>query len=260
MVPKNRILPAAALFAALASPAAAQDDDGWDMTRLENGLIASVEYASGQTFMVVCRGRQLDVIMNGVPVDAEGNTRWVGWATSSGEARQTWTNAPGRPLISAARPAHVARLLKQGGVLSVRLLPTEQAQQVHQYDLPLPTNAGGIDQVLAACQVRLDDPRDELVEIEPPFERPGVLGDIYRKMPRPDYPPSAISAGAGQVLFSCVVADAGAMRDCRVKNETPPGVGFGAATLAALPSARLRLAPGVEAGRIMVSRMLYRLD
>ena len=260
MILKNRSRLAAALLVVLASPAAAQDDDGWDMTRLENGLVASVDYASGQTFMVVCRGRQLDVIMNGVPVDAEGKTRWVGWATPSGEARQTWINAPGRPLISAARPAHVARLLKQGGVLSVRLLPTEQVQQVHQYDLPLPTNASGIDQVLAACQVRVDDPRDELVEIEPPFERPGVLGDIYRKMPRPDYPPSAISAGAGQVLFSCVVAEAGAMRDCRIENETPPGVGFGPATLAALPSARLRLTPGVEAGRIMVSRMLYRLD
>ena len=260
MIQKPLTRLAVALLAVLSSPAAAQDDDGWDMTRLENGLIASVEYASGQTFMVVCRGRQLDVIMNGVPVDAEDKIRWVGWATPSGESRQTWINAPGRPLISAARPVHVARLLKQGGALSVRLLPTKQLQQVHQYNLPLPTNASGIDQVLAACQVRLDDPRDELVEIEPPFERPGVLGDIYRKMPRPDYPPSAISAGAGQVLFSCVVAEAGTLRDCRVENETPPGVGFGPATLAALPSARLRLTPGVEAGRIMVSRMLYRLD
>lgn len=260
MIMKNRMGLAAALLAALASPAAAQADDGWDMTQIENGLIASVDYASGQTFMVVCRGRQLDVIMNGVPVDAEGKTRWVGWTTSSGEARQTWISAPGRPLISAARPAHVARLLKQGGALSVRLLPTEQIERVHQYDLPLPTNSSGVDQVLAACQVRLDDPRDELIEIEPPFERPGVLGNIYRKMARPNYPPSAMSAGAGEVLFSCIVAEAGAMKDCRIERETPSGVGFGQATLAALPAARLQLGPGVEPGRFIVSRMRYRLD
>ena len=79
MILKNRSRLAAALLVVLASPAAAQDDDGWDMTRIENGLIASVEYASGQSFMVVCRGRRLDVIMNGVPIDAEGKTRWVGW-------------------------------------------------------------------------------------------------------------------------------------------------------------------------------------
>lgn len=50
------------------------------------------------------------------------------------------------------------------------------------------------------------------------------------------------------------------MRDCRIERETPPGVGFGAATLAALPAARLHLGPGVEPGRIIVSRMLYRLE
>lgn len=260
MILKNRIFLATALLAGLASSAAAQDSDGWDMTRIDNGLIASVDYASGQTFMVVCRGRQLDVIMNGVPVDAEGKIRWLEWTTADGQSRQTWINAPGRPLISAARPAHVARLLKLGGALSVRLLPTEQLEQVHQYDLPLPTDSSGVDQVLTACQVRLDDPRDELVEIEPPFERPGVLGDIYRKAPRPDYPPSAMSAGAGVALFSCIVAEAGAMKDCRIERETPSGVGFGQATLAALPAARLQLGPGVEPGRLIVSRMLYRLE
>lgn len=260
MILKNRICLAAALLAALASPAATQDGDGWDITRIDNSLIASVEYASGQTLMVVCRGRRLDVIMNGVPIDAEGKTRWVEWETSASKSRQTWVNTPGRPLIFAARPNHVARLLKQGGALSVRLLPTEQVQQIHRYDLPLPTNPSGVDQVLAACQVRLDDPRDELVEIEPPFERPGVLPNIHKRIARPNYPPSAMSAGAGEVLFSCIVAEAGAMKDCRIERETPPGVGFGQATLAALPAARLQLGPGVEPGRLIVSRMLYRLD
>ena len=259
MTLRNPIRLAAAMLAFLASSAAAQDD-GWDMTRIENGLVASIEYASGQTFMVSCRGRQLDVVMGGVAVDSEGKTRWLEWSTAAGKPRQSWINVQGRPLITAARPVHVARLLKQGGVLSVRLLPTEQVRQVHQYDLPLPTNAGGIDQVLSACQVRVDDPRDDLIEIEPPFERPGVLTNIQRKMARPNYPPSAMSAGAGEVLFSCVVAEDGAMRDCRIERETPPGVGFGAATLAALPAARLHLGPGVEPGRIIVSRMLYRLE
>ncbi|MNR62170.1 hypothetical protein D3C85_1841110 [compost metagenome] len=69
-----------------------------------------------------------------------------------------------------------------------------------------------------------------------------------------------MSAGAGEVLFSCIVAEAGAMKDCRIERETPSGVGFGQATLAALPAARLQLGPGVEPGRFIVSRMRYRLD
>lgn len=260
MILKNRIFLATALLAALASSAAAQDDDGWDMSQIENGLVASVAYESGQTFVVSCRGKTLDVAINGVPVDSRGTIRWLEWVTSAGAPRQTWINVPGRPLIFAARPSHVARLLKQGGALSLRLLPTEHISKIHQYNLPLPTNASGIDQVLAACDVPQDDPRDDLTEVAPPFERPGVLGNIYRKIPPPSYPPSAISAGDGEVVFSCIVVDDGAMRDCRMDRETPPGVGFGQATLASLPTARLKLGPDVEPGRLVVHRMRYRLE
>lgn len=261
MIQKPCIRLAAALITALAAPAAAQSDDGWTVTEASGALIASASYESGQSFVVRCRDRRLDVMMTGVPAEAGSKSVWFEWTSAGGDRqRQTWLNLPDQPMAFAARPVHVARILRKGGPVSIRVLPTDETPRAHRYDLPLPSDGAGVEQVLAACKVRLDDPRDDLVEVDPPFERPGVYPVAWEKLATPDYPNTAMSAGAGEVLFSCVVAEAGRLRDCRVEQETPPRVGFGQATLAALPSARLRLGPGVEPGRLMIARMRYRLD
>lgn len=250
----------AALLVAV-GPAVAQETDGWTVTEASGALIASASYESGQSFVVRCLNGRLDVMMTGVPIETETRTRWLEWISASGDRqRQTWLNLSDRPMVFAARPLHVARILRKGAPVSVRLLPTMETAQARRYDLPLPSDGSGVDQVLSACKVRLDDPRDDLVEVDPPFERPGVYPDIWQKMATPDYPTSGMSAGAGEVLYSCVVAEAGRLRDCRIEQETPPRAGFGQATLAALQSARLRLGPGVEPGRLYITRMLYRLD
>ncbi len=250
-----------AVQVATAAPAAVQNSDGWTVTEASGALIASASYESGQSFVVRCRDRRLDVMMTGVPVEAGSRSRWLEWTSVGGDRqRQTWLNLSDTPMVFAGRPVHVARILRKGGPVSIRVLPTDETPRAHRYDLPLPSDGDGVDQVLAACKVRLDDPRDDLVEVDPPFERPGVFPGIWERMATPDYPNTAMSAGAGEVLFSCVVAEAGRLRDCRVEQETPPRVGFGQATLAALPSARLRLGPGVEPGRLMMARMRYRLD
>jgi hypothetical protein len=255
---------AALLYAiqiATPAPAAVQNSDGWTVTEASGVLIASASYESGQSFVVRCRDRRLDVMMTGVPAEAGSKSRWLEWTPAGGDRqRQTWFNLADRPMVFAARPVHVARILRKGGSASVRLLPTTETPRAHRYDLPLPSDGAGLDQVLTACKIRLDDPRDDLVEVDPPFARPGVYPLAWEKLATPAYPNTAISAGAGEVLFSCVVAEAGRLRDCRVEQETPPRVGFGQATLAALPSARLRLGPGIEPGRLMIARMLYRLD
>lgn len=124
-------------------------------------------------------------------------------------------------MIFASRPVHVARILRKGGTASVRLPASSETAQARRYDLPLPSDADGLDQVLAACEARLDDPRDDLIEIDPPYERPGVFPDIWQRLATPQYPNSAISAGAGEVLLSCIVAESGRLRDCRIEMENP---------------------------------------
>lgn len=258
------IAPVSLLFAALVvagGPAAAQDTDGWAITEASGALIASASYESGQSFVIRCLDGKLDVMMTGMPVETRAGTRWLDWASQDGSrTRQTWINIPDRPILFAVRPVHVARSLQKSGPVSIRLLPTSETPQARRYDLPLPADGSGVDQVLAACAVRLDDPRDDLIEIDPPIEKPGVFPDIWQKHGLPNYPNSAISAGAGEVLFSCIVAEGGRLRDCRIERESPPRVGFGQASLTSLRSARLRLGPGVEPGRLIISRQLYRLD
>lgn len=256
------IATAALLSALLAvAPAAAQDTDGWTVTEASGALIASASYESGQSFVVRCRNNRLDVMMTGVPTEPGSQTRRLEWAAEGVERQsQTWLNLPDQPIIFASRPVHLARILRKSGTASVRLPPTAETPQARRYDLPLPSDASGVDQVLAACGARLDDPRDDLIEIDPPYERPDVFPDIWQRHATPQYPNSAMSAGAGDVLFSCIVAEAGRVRDCRIEMETPPRVGFGQATLDALPSSRLRLGPGVEPGRLVISRIRYRLE
>ena len=257
------MIAAATLVSALlvAAPAAAQDQDGWTLTEASGALIASASYESGQSFVVRCRNKRLDVMMTGVPTESGPQTRRLEWAAQGGEhQRQTWLNLADQPMIFASRPAHVARILRKGGMASVRLPASSETAQAHRYDLPLPSDPDGLDQVLAACETRLDDPRDDLIEIDPPYERPGVFPDIWQRFAAPQYPNSAMSAGLGHDATEQDLSGAGRLRDCRIEMENPPRVGFGQATLDALPSSRLRLGPGVEPGRLVVSRTLYRLD
>jgi hypothetical protein len=256
----------AALLAVLAQPAAAQktdgwETDGWEIIEAEGALIASASYESGQSFVVRCRDGKLDVLMTGVPVEADALSRWLEWTAASGVTqRQTWLSLPGRPVAFAARPVHVARILRKGGTPSIRLLATKATPQTRRYDLPLPSDGSGVDRVLAACNVRLDHPRDDLIEINPPIETPGVFPNIWGRMATPNYPNRGTAAGTGEVLFSCVVTATGALQDCRIERETPLDHDFGKETLVALRSSRLRLGPGVEPGRLIISRIRFRLD
>lgn len=257
--------PASLLFAALlvaVGPATAQDADGWDLTRTDSALMADVSYASGQSFTVRCREGRLDVMMGGLPVESGNSSRWLEWSGGGVNAqRQTWLNIPEAPLIFAARPIHAARLLRQGDEVSVRIMQTA-VQPAQRYNLTLPSDPTALDQVLAACTVRLDDPRDAAAEIDAPFEQPGVFPNIWQQLPLPQYPSKAAGAGieSGSVLYNCVIGERGALRDCRIETETPANADFGKSTLQALRSARVRLGQGVEPGRLIVSLIRFRVE
>lgn len=68
------------------------------------------------------------------------------------------------------------------------------------------------------------------------------------EMPRPEYPATAARQNIenGRVQMECFVRPDGVIAACIVLDETPPGVGFGRAALAAARDARLN--PGSVAG------------
>lgn len=63
----------------------------------------------------------------------------------------------------------------------------------------------------------------------------------WAEMPQPDYPSTAASRNiaSGRVQMECFVRPDGVIAACIVLNETPAGVGFGRASLAAARDARL---------------------
>jgi len=77
------------------------------------------------------------------------------------------------------------------------------------------------------------------------------------KRPRPEdfvavFPMEAFRRGiGGRAKVSCTVTPQGTLRDCKVLEEDPPGLGFGAAALALMPQFMMK--PATEGGRAVAS-------
>lgn len=66
--------------------------------------------------------------------------------------------------------------------------------------------------------------------------------DLFAVWPRE----ALIKGVAGEAVVGCVVTLQGALRDCRVRSETPPGMGFGAAALTLTSQFLMR--PAIKGG------------
>lgn len=227
------------------------------MSRSDQGLLASVSYQSGQSLALRCFNGRLEALMTGLPIATEAGVRTMDWDQGDYAGRQTWINIPGRPAVVSTRPLHTARLFKNGGAISLRLPASGEASTAQRYELALPSDSSGVEDVLKACNANTDAPRDSMMEIQPPLDREMSVSAIWSQEPTPDYPSRAANLSGGAVLYSCVVAERGALQNCRIEAENPPNVGFGAEALKALRTARLRLGPGVEPGRLTISRLLF---
>lgn len=104
-------------------------------------------------------------------------------------------------------------------------------------------------------EVKPVEPDDrDLVEVVPPPVMPeppppvttedGVVirGASWVTAPRPDYPQQAMDRGveSGSVQLECRTLVNGLVGSCTVIHETPPGVGFAEAAIAAARAGRLR--------------------
>lgn len=245
-----------------AAPAHARETDGWDMAQTDKGPIASISYEGGQSLILRCFNNRLEALLVGFPVEAGPGVRPLTWTQNGQAERQTWINVPGQAVMAAIRPGRVARLFHQGGDLIIEpssMVPVEPNQPRERVRLPLPSDNSAIDAVRVACGTDPDAARDGLLETEPSFPRPPSLRETWAQSPAPDYPAKAMRLSHGEVIYSCVVAAQGALEDCHIETENPPNADFGAEALKALRKARLRLGPGVEPGRLTVSRLVFSL-
>lgn len=224
---------------AAASPAFAQDwADDWDLTTDPDQqlTLASLDFG-GNAVALRCRGGVLDFLLTGVPATA-GSSRTVR-VTAGGlvDETQRWLTQPGLSVLSPSEPGRLARLLRAGGDLVLRVEPASEEDRPLRYQLAIPPSAAALDQVLSACGEALAENWDLMPRLGPDQS----VTWAYQR--RPEYPEAAALAGMpyGVVRIACIVPDAGRFRDCRVLSETPGGLGFGRSALSAALQSQVAL-------------------
>jgi len=238
----KRTAVAVALGAGLfASPALAQQtNDDWDLTVQPGAFLTAATLNFGANLVAVrCRGKTLDVLVSGVP--AAGSTNRPVRLSVGGidDEQQIWRSTPGGAVISPPNPERVARQLRSGGTLDLRVGEVAADGQFpatppRRYSLPIPPSAAAIDRVLSACDRPLQNPRDAV---------PAADAIAWTLAPSPAFPTKAQRAGVeqGLVRLSCLVGDGGRLEACEVVAASPPGMGFEEAALAATGAAALDL-------------------
>jgi len=224
---------------ACASPAIAQDAaEDWDLTTdpAQQLTLASLDFG-GNALALRCKGGVLDFLLTGVPATTE-SFRTVR-VTAGGIVNETqgWLTQPGLSVLSPPEPGRLARLLRAGGDLVLRVEPASEEDRPLRYQLAIPPSAAALDQVLSACGETLAQDWDLLPRLGPD------QSVTWSYQIQPEYPETAARAGMpyGVVRIGCIVPDAGRFRNCRVLSETPGDLGFGRSAMSAALQSRVAL-------------------
>lgn len=226
---------AAAVCALGASPSLAQQaTEDWDLTtNAEQQLTLATLDFGANVLALRCRAGDLDMLVTGVPVST-GATRKVQVSAGAIAAEdQVWIAQPGQPVLGADEPARLARQLRAGGDLDIRLDPEGPTDRSHRYRLTVPASAAAVDAVLTACDKPLDEPRDLLVRASE--------ATSWSAMAIPAFPttPAAQNVERARVRLSCIISPDWGLTDCQVESESPPDAGFGASALRSARESRL---------------------
>lgn len=202
-----------------------------------------------------CQSSVVEFIMTGAPA---ATTEWQKMDVKVGShdvERQTWTTQAGMTYLFASDPERLARQLRSGGVLDLRLVPTDETDRARRYQFPVPASTEAVDQVLQACGRPLTDERDSL---------PRLAVDVtWANRPTPYYPDndSALAARAGRVVLNCIIGDDMHVRDCRVESEEPAHAGFAASAIRSAEAAQIdpKGDPASVRGRVIRFPITFRL-
>lgn len=245
----------------LALPAFAQDTPApdWDVVRdpAKKTLIAFIPVTTGLTLAVRCIDGALDGVIAGLPEYPRGRlTRPLGLAFGNEPSRETrWSVTTDRTVAISDYPAAFARSLKKGGALKI-LIPNGAGEGRNlRHDLDLPGSSAAIEQVLAACDRPLEDPRDALL---PDIEENGLPAGLrWARAPRPRYP--ITNFATGYAVVSCVAQTDGSLNQCQLESEQPHESRFGEAALRSTRDARIDLA-SQPAGRTLPRMIAFRAN
>lgn len=151
----------AGVFVTASSTFAQEPAEDWDLTvdPAQQLTLASLDFGDN-ALALRCKGGVLELLLTGVPVTTEQFRTIRILAPGIAEEIQVWRAQPGLPVLSASMPARLARLLRTGGDLDIRLEPAATGERGLHYRLPIPASAASLDQALSACGQRLADEWD----------------------------------------------------------------------------------------------------
>lgn len=224
---------------AVASPAIAQEGpEDWDLTSdpAQQLTLASLDFG-GNALALRCKSGTLDFLLTGVPATPESVRTVRVTAGGIADETQRWLTQPGLPVLSPSEPGRLARQLRAGGDLVLRIEPASANDRPMRYQLAIPRSAAALDQVLSACGEPLADDWDLLPRLGP--DQPVT----WAYQIQPEYPQTAARAGMpdGWVRVACIVPDAGPFRVCRALTESPADLGFGPSAMSAALQSRVAL-------------------
>jgi hypothetical protein len=150
---------AAAVLAGAASPSLAQDAaEDWELTVNTDQQLTLATLDFGANVLALrCRAGGLDLLLTGVPVSI-GADRSVRVSVGSiVDEPQIWVAQVGHPVLGAPDPARLARQLRAGGALDIRIDRETDEDPPLRYQLTLPASAASVNTVLVACGAAVDD-------------------------------------------------------------------------------------------------------
>lgn len=205
--------------------------------------VASVGYSNGLVINVTCyTGGTINVVMTGLP-PAEGDRYSMGLSRADGRTTTVPTAILNSGTLSVDYDERIARIMRGGGELVMRLERMHSPPVVVQVDLP--EQHENLDRVIEHCGRRLDEPRDALP----------ILIDL-QSIPRATLPPARRSrTGSSEwarVEISCVVSAATRLEDCQVDYQDGGSRSYGSAVTRAYDGARVDVAdPTAAAGKVV---------
>ena len=242
---------------AAAPPALAQDAaEDWDLAvdPAQELTLASLDFG-GNALALRCKAGVLELLLTGAPVSTETVRTVRVTAGGISNERQAWQTQPGLPVLSASEPDRLARQLRAGGDLDVRIEPVATGEQARRFRLTLPASPASVDRVLSACGASLADEWD----LRP---RAGGTVNWAHQVP-PDYPEAGAmrNVGLASVRLACIVPASGDFEECRILYEAPEGLGFGRNALAAARRSSVALPSGdlSDVGKVVQFTMRFRM-